>query len=320
MHAIASLPSALAPALRALAATALALAAAITAVPAQAGPFSYLQGLGVDVSTAMDQIDRPSRWTPSAGGVWFSVEDSVGAGGFVGPGVGGQPYDLEALYVQRTATQLIITGVSGAPIAWNPAQGTASTTCTPPACQPSFGMGDFFLGVRQGSAFAPKVGVEIAGHHFTMDSLGFTNGWSSPLRQGAIVDVSGVATMPVPTAPVGWESGLTQLMAEGAPSQIAADYTSGFSLARLASMAYETIGQHTAYQAIVKLADLGALNGSGDLVVHWGEVCGNDWLQVDLPGNAVDAPPTLSLLGLAAFAFAGVALQRRRRTAASTAG
>lgn len=317
MHAISVPPAGLAQALRALAAAALALATAITALPAHAGPFSYLQGLGVDVSTAMGDIDRPSRWTPSAGGVWFSIEDSVGAGGFVGPGVGGQPYDLEALYVQRTSNALIITGVSGAPIAWNPAQGTSSPTCTPPACQPSFGMGDFFLGVRQGSAFAPKVGVEIAGHHFTMDALGFTNGWSSPLPKGAIVDVSGVATMPVPTAPVGWESGLAQLMAEGAPSQIAADYTSGSSLARLASMAYETRGEHTAYQAIVKLADLGALDGSGDLVVHWGEVCGNDWLQVDLPGSPVDAPPTLSLIGLAAFAFAGVALRRRRRAAAT---
>ena len=110
---------------------------------------------------------------------------------------------------------------------------------------------------------------------------------------------------------------MPELMGEGAPSQLAAGYTSGFSLARLATMSYETIGEHTAYQAIIKLADLGALNGSGDLVVHWGEVCGNDWLQVDLPGNAVDAPPTLSLIGLAAFAFAGVALRRRRRAAAT---
>ena len=263
----------------------------------------------------MNAIDRPSRWTPSAGGVWFQVEDSVGLNGFVGPGVGGQPYDLEALYVQRTASQLIVTGVSGAPIAWNPPAGTSSATCTPPACQPSFGTGDFFLGVRQGGAFAPKVGVEIAGHHFTMDSLGFSSGWSSPLREGAIVDVSGVATVPFPTNPVGWEIGMPELSGVGAPSQLAAGYTSGFSLARLATMSYETIGEHTAYQAVIRLADLGALDGSGDLVVHWGEVCGNDFLQVDLPGNAVDAPPTLSLLGLAVFALAGAAARRRRRRA-----
>lgn len=298
----------------------MALAAtALIAAPAAAGPFSYLQGLGVNISTAMDQIDRPSLWAPSAGGVWFMVEDNVGPGGVVGPGLGGQPYDLEALYVQRTATQLIITGVSGAPIAWNPAAGTSSATCTPPACNSSFGIGDFFLGVRQAGAFAPKVGVEVVGHHFTIDNLGFTNGWTSPLQAGGIVNVSGVATSPTPTNPVGWDIGLAQWQAEGAPAQIAAGYTTGFNLGRLATMAYETIGQHTAYQATVKLADLGSLNGSGDIVVHWGEACGNDFLRVDVPGVSVASPASLPLTGLALMAAAAAAAAARRRRSAARA-
>lgn len=281
---------------------------------AWAGPFGYLQGLGVNTSTGMNAIDRPaSAWTPTAAGVVYQIEDSVGAGGLVGPGIGGQPFDLEALYVQRTATQLIITGVSGAPIALNPAAGTSSTMCFPPACDPSFGMGDFFIGVRVGGAFAPRVGVELTGHAFMSNSLGYTSGWTSPLRAGGIVDVSGVATSPLTIGQVGWESGLSNLLGVGAPSQISDDYTVGFSLARLATLAYETIGEHTAYQAIVKLSDLGSLNGLGELVVHWGEACGNDFLRVDLSGGGgeVPAPPTLSLLGLAALL--GLASRLRNR-------
>ena len=283
---------------------------------ALAGPFTYLQGLGVDITTNMGAIDRPAAaWTPSAAGVSFQIEDSVGAGGLVGPGIGGQPFDLEALYVQRTATQLIITGVSGAPIALNPAAGTSSTMCFPPACDPSFGMGDFFLGVRVGGAFAPRVGVELTGHAFMSNSLGYTSGWTSPLRAGGIVDVSGVATSPLTTGQVGWESGLSSLLGVGAPSQISDDYTVGFSLARLATLAYETIGEHTAYQAIVKLSDLGSLNGLGELVVHWGEACGNDFLRVDLSGGGgeVPVPPTLSLLGLAALLGLAGRLRNRVR-------
>ena len=295
---------------------AMALALGIASMSAAwAGPFAYLQGLGVDITSNMGAIDRPAAaWTPSAAGVRFQIEDSVGTGGLVGPGIGGQPFDLEALYVQRTATQLIITGVSGAPIALNPAAGTSSTMCFPPACDPSFGMGDFFLGVRVGGAFAPRVGVELTGHAFMSNSLGYTSGWTSPLRAGGIVDVSGVATSPLTTGQIGWESGLSNLLGEGAPSQISDDYTAGFSLARLATLAYETIGEHTAYQAIVKLSDLGSLNGLGELVVHWGEACGNDFLRVDLSGGGeVPVPPTLSLLGLAALLGLAGRLRNRAR-------
>ena len=64
---------------------------------------------------------------------------------------------------------------------------------------------------------------------------------------------------------------------------------------------------------IVKLSDLGSLNGLGELVVHWGEACGNDFLRVDLSGGGgeVPAPPTLSLLGLAALL--GLASRLRNR-------
>ena len=69
---------------------ALALALGFASVSAAwAGPFSYLQGLGVDITNGMGAIDRPAAaWTPSAAGVSFQIEDSVGAGGLVGPGIG----------------------------------------------------------------------------------------------------------------------------------------------------------------------------------------------------------------------------------------
>ena len=85
---------------RSRAALALVLVMAATS-GAWAGPFGYLQGLGVNTSTGMNAIDRPaSAWTPTAAGVIYQIEDSVGAGGLVGPGIGGQPFDLEALNLQ----------------------------------------------------------------------------------------------------------------------------------------------------------------------------------------------------------------------------
>lgn len=297
-----------------------ALGVAVTTygASASADPVAYLQSIGVNVTDNLAAQDRTAaQWTPSAAGVNYKIEDSVGSGGFVGPGYGGQAYDLEALYVQRTASSLIITGVSGANFAYNPAAGTASPNCVSP-CEPTYGMGDFFIGSKSGNTFSPQVGIEVTGHHFIMNNTtGNTTGWSSPLNAGDVVSLTGSVNGNTLTGGSagdrGWETGLSSWNGAGAPTQLAAGYTTNRNQT-LATMTYGQIGTgpHYVYQATIDLTlfSLTAFQGVdlNSMVVRWGEICGNDILEV----NPVPTPSTLSLMvGLMGLGY----LVRRRRQA-----
>lgn len=54
-------------------------------------------------------------WDPGLSGVYVAQEDWVGSGGYVGPGWGGQDYDIEAILVTSDATNLYIAIASGFP-------------------------------------------------------------------------------------------------------------------------------------------------------------------------------------------------------------
>jgi hypothetical protein len=300
------------------AATVALFALGLHSVTASAGPVAYLTGLGVDTTTGLSATDRTTaQWTPtSAPDVRYAIEDSVNAAnGFVGPGYGGQAYDLEALYVQRTATQLIVTGVSGAPLSQIP-----GTPCASPPCAgttSTYGMGDFFIGSlgAGGTVFNTRYAVELTGQYFYPDSGGFTTGYATPLARGSIVDVSGSVNLAGGvTSPVGWETGLSAWNFVGAPAQIANGYTTGASPSRRATITTQTLGSgpHYVYQAAISLADLGGLSGGTDWAVRWGEICGNDVLQVAVPTAAqVPVPSSVALLALGGLGLAGAARRRR---------
>lgn len=57
---------------------------------------------------------RTNDWTPKEG-VFYTVEDYVGDGGFVDPGWGGQQFDAEALYVDWDDTNLYLALITGFP-------------------------------------------------------------------------------------------------------------------------------------------------------------------------------------------------------------
>ncbi|MCA3179236.1 MAG: PEP-CTERM sorting domain-containing protein [Burkholderiaceae bacterium] len=303
-------------------------------VPAHAGPvLSYLSGIGVNLTTGMASADRGNTlWLPTAPGVRYQIEDQS-TGGKVGPGYGGQPYDLEAMYLQVVGNTLYITGVSGN--VDNPATmfPTASGSCASGNCR-NFGIGDFFIGQGTNTAFKPYAAIETTGLRFSMDGGGFTTGWNRELAQGRVVQVAGTVGNGS-TAPnaIGWETGLNSWGANfkpGAPTQIAA--TGYTPTAYTATFHWEVSGAHSFYQAVVDLnAFSSAIPGglTNAFTVHWGEICGNDFLQWDpmrpsadgIPGlsgvtsSQVPVPSSLALLGLGALGFASARRGLGRPTA-----
>ena len=262
---------------------------------AQASIVSYLGGIGVSVPNASSAANSGSAaWAPSNSSVAFTSEDSVGSNGYVGPGYGGQLYDLEALYVQNNGTQLIITGISGANLAAMPV-GASGTCGGSDACR-TFPIGDFILGNGTINNFNPLVGIEVTGQYYTMGPQGYTEGWNSPLAAGSIVDLA-------PNA--GYEQGLSNWNYVGSPSQLAMSGWTGFDPARRGTVTWETINGHSAFQATLDLSMLGSVINQ-DYIVHWGEICGNDFLRVP---TSVPEPATLALF---AIGIAGLGLSRRR--------
>ena len=292
----------------------LAIAAVCWSPVASAGALTtYLAGIGVNTTAELANNDRASSyWTPNAAaiaaGVAFEIIDSSSSLLRTGAGYGGQPYDLEALYVQRVGNDLKITGVAGANFAQmqSLAACPGSTPCTA-GITSNYGMGDFFLGTTSGNTYTPKIGLETTGQNFTMNSTsGSTTGYTTPLAAGKLVTLSGsVTTTGTTTNPQGWETGLAVWNNVPAPSQIA---TSGYTLnnSTTATMQYETlVGSHYIYQATI--TNFAALGLGNDITVHWGEICGNDWLRTTAN---VPLPSSLALFLLGG---AGLAAGTRRR-------
>ncbi len=289
----------------------LAIAAVCWSPVASAGALTtYLAGIGVNTTTGLANNDRAtSYWTPSTSGVAYEIVDNQNGTLRPGAGQGGQPYDLEALYVQKVGNDLKITGVAGA----NFAQMQSLAVCPGPTpctagITPTYGMGDFFLGSVSGSTFSPKIGVETTGQNFTMNGSGNTTGYTTPLAAGKLVNLSGsVTTTGTTSNPQGWETGLAVWNNVPAPSQIA---TSGYTVnnSTTATMAYETLGgSHYIYQATI--TNFAALGLGSNIMVHWGEICGNDWLRTTAD---VPLPSSLALFLLGG---AGLAAGTRRRRA-----
>lgn len=284
-----------------------------------AGPISgYLSGIGITVPDTVTAANSPiTAWRPTNTSVSFSAEDSVGGSGFVGPGYGGQPYDLEALYVQTLGNQLLITGISGASLSAMPSG--SSGTCTTSACN-TFPVGDFFLGTGTLTNFTPFIGIEVTGQHYDINASGYTTAWTSPLATGSVVDVDGSKKISGTNLTTGgFENGLVNYWGyEGSPSQLAASGYTGQSSSRKGTVTWETVNGHSVFQAaidtsaLVSSTNTSFINSllSGNYIVHWGEVCGNDYLRT--AGTAITEPSTISLLAASLFSLGLIRMHRRR--------
>jgi len=309
----------------------IAIAAVCWSPVASAGALStYLAGIGVNTTDNLTSNDRPTYWTPTVAGVAYEIIDNQNGTLRPGAGQGGQNYDLEALYVQRVGNDLKITGVAGG----NPLLYACPTGTSCPAAYTNYGMGDFFLGKLAGNTFSPTVGVETTGQFFTMNNSGYTASFTTPLKAGALVNLAGSVTtsgtvtcggspgvtpcdVPTSNTQNGWERGLSNWSYVPAPSQIYQSGVSPNTSGATAKMEYEQLGkdqvadsllgQHYIYQATI--TNFAALGLGNEFTVHWGEICGNDWLRTNAN---VPLPSSLALFLLGG---AGLAAGTRRRRA-----
>lgn len=299
-----------------------AVAAAFAAPSVWAGPISTLASWGVNTAVIDGANDvAASNYATTPGAVDAVIVEDTSSGGYVGPAYGGQRYDVEALYVRQTDTTLQVAGITGA--LWDERPGGA-TGLGPN--NPNFGIGDLFLGQRatgspDGNTFG-GFAVELTGAHYTIDSSGHTSGFAlKPL--GAIYSVS---------AATGYNDGIAYsrgLDPSAAPGQIAYDaagdgladgtpesaatLVSGFA----ATVEWEQFlgDRHSAFFLEFDLAAIAPLliATDGDIMVHWGEVCVNDYLETEVTVFHDDHhTPTPSSLALLLAGLFGACVLRRR--------
>lgn len=282
---------------------------------ASATVISTLSSWGINTSAinAADDVAHSNYNTTAGLGFTQVVGDYVAPDGRVGPGLGGQRYDLESLYVRQSGNILTIAGITGA--LWNE-RNTSNL----------FGIGDLFLGSGTGNAFT-GYGVELTGALYTMDSGGFRTG----TRTNAYTEIGSLHSV---TSGVGYADGIASSRAydpNAAPGQLVnkgmaiaggdnyndgtAEVDASFMANNVASISWEQFSgnRHSAFIAEINL-DLmmpTIMNQwGGNVLLHWGEVCANDYLQINYQIGRVPVPASLLLVGAGLLALAGL---RRRR-------
>jgi hypothetical protein len=260
------------------------------------------------------------------GNAVFAPGASQGFTSVYGDGVlvtSGDRYDHEALYVRQSGNILTVAGITSA--LWND---RGSTT---------FGVGDLFIGTRTAAPVGANnnqlnnlftgYGVELTGAMYTMNSSGNTTGTvtNAYTQMGSLHSV---------TPGVGYADGIQasrnnstmtgpgQLVNQGI---VGGDgYNDGTSesastwLANgVASISWQQFAgnRHSAFIAEIDLTSMLptiANSWNNNILVHWGEVCGNDFLETSVTIGTVPTPASLLLVGAGLLALAGL---RRRRVA-----
>lgn len=268
----------------------LAISAVLLSLSAQATPINILDSWGVDTQYISQYTESPMKYyTPTDSSVQFSYGDWVGPGGRVGPGLGGQRYDLEALYVKQSGSLLEILGITGA--LWN-TRGSKT-----------FGIGDLFIGNRDSSGYFYGHGIELTDQQYLIDKDGFTTAAINTNNIGSLYEVS---------PGVGYSDGIKYTRTNdflSAPGQLItvlnsdgyADGTPEFNASLVqssfASIQWQTLGNnHSVFYASIPNT---LSQWNSNIVVHWGEVCTNDYLEVKI--NTVPEPSSIFLVALGAI-------------------
>lgn len=214
-------------------------------------------------------------WTPVSGqGIKYQVEDQTGTQAYLNPGWGGQTYDAEAIYVQRSATHVNIAVVTGrAPNAGGYVAGDIAI---------DFGLdGVFDYGVV---TLGDTTGIGSAGELYDVSAWNYGL-WSAPGIQGDPTTTAFGLAHPTSVA-AGSKLGDVSL----SYAEYQYDGVSGLGIGE-----YGDAGKHYVIETSIALSLLDPAMSSEAFLVHWTMACANDIVEVDPPGN-VPAPAPLLLL------------------------
>jgi len=247
-----------------------------------------------------------STWVP-ASGIHFTVDDQVGSGNYrLGPGWGGQAYDAEALYAQKSGEVLFIALVTG----HNP------RTLNQPGSN-SYGAGDFAIDFGRNGSF--DLGINIkhatsvsANGVYTFETFGVEGGvYMNPTWAYGLWDTSGNYTNPSSASYAPDPAHPTHLTAGTWVGNVSGLY---YSQAPVTGYGSNPSDLHYIYEMSVDLSLLrtAGWNGVEAFDIHWTENCANDAILVDPPGGSVPEPGTLALFGLSAL---GLMLGRKTKAA-----
>ncbi|MCC7485835.1 MAG: hypothetical protein IT529_12720 [Burkholderiales bacterium] len=239
-----------------------------------------------------------SQLTPSIPVLYHAAEDqsdTAGDGGFVGPNHGGQNYDFEFLGIALQGSRVHLAMVSG---------------LRPDNGFPRFGPGDIRLEIN-----GISYGIEVGG--------GPGGGPGGVLSEGDpgstyTLNASGYTTVHAATAAAQVAGSIwlaPTWILDPIPPSTPAQFHGGTHVG-LADYVY-TRDAVTQQHSVIELSfETGLFGAITSLEVEWGPACGNDVLAglalFNTPHEELPAPGVLFLL---ASAFAGMAIQRRRRRA-----
>ncbi len=225
--------------------------------------------------------------TGNSNGIYWWEEDGVGSWGYVGPGYGGQQFDVEGLYTKIADGYLYFLVISGM-------RGSVGNT--------DFEPGDVVINLLSDNVIDKQYVVETTGYKFNLDKNGHVNSTSITGSAGYLYNVTdGEAEL---------EDGLDNW--ENKPDN--QDPTQISSVSESGKQIYFAFSQpdsqdHSVIEGAISLSllDLTGING---INIHYATVCGNDGGST--PTAPVPEPGTIMLVGAGLL---GLALGRRKKKA-----